>query len=343
MAKHKCPNCGTKYDGNICPNCSAPPPGDVEKKKPWWLIILAALLLLVVLIILAAACSADTTAEDIQKPDMIQGVPVTTFPPEGTETASAAPESTGTLSIPEAEIYNAEGIRVMVTGLNDDLFGTSISITTENNSDKNVVVTTHRLSVNGYMMPVSGLYSDVAAGKKANDILTLVSSELEQSGIDTIRNVEFYLHISQEDSYETMAKSELISLKTSAFGTAEQMPEDSGELVYDSSDVRVICKGLKQDALWDGTVVFYIENNSTQPITVYAENVSVNGYMVDVSLWADLRANTKIVDGMYLMDLDSLSLNDIHGVKNLEFSLRIVNGDDWNEIDKTDPITLTFS
>ncbi len=297
----------------------------MASKKTLWRLAAAA-----VAALLLTACGS--TGDEIKQPSAVQG----------TSSTVSIGGNTAEVTLTETEIYNAGGITVTATKLNRGMFGPSISVTASNDSGRNVVITTQRLSVNGYMLSTSSLYCEVAAGKKANDELSLMSTDLDQAGIETIGEVEFYLNISDSDSYETIAESGLITLKTSASGTFPQSADDSGELVYDKGGIRVVCKGLKQDTVWDGTVVFYVENNTSQPVTVYAENVSVNGYMVDVSLWTDLRAGTKAIDGMYLMDLNSLELTGIDAVESIEFSLRMVNGDDWQEIDTTDPITLNF-
>ena len=86
-----------------------------------------------------------------------------------------------------------------------------------------------------------------------------------------------------------------------------------------------------------------MENNNGQPITVYAENVSVNGFMQDAGLWSDLRDGTMIVDGMSLLDLSDLEIESIDEVKEIEFNLRIINADNWDEIVTTDVLKLTFN
>lgn len=64
--------------------------------------------------------------------------------------------------------------------------------------------------------------------------------------------------------------------------------------------------------------------------------------MQDVGLWSDLRDGTYLVDGMSLIDLSDLALESIDQVENIEFNLRIVNADTWDEIATTDVISLTF-
>ena len=219
--------------------------------------------------------------------------------------------------------------------------GPEIKILVENNSDKNALITTASVSVNGYMMPTASLYAEVAAGKKANETFSIMSSELEQSGVETVAELQFYIQLQDPETLETVDTSELITLTTSA-APFEQPVDDSGDVLYDSNGIKIVCKGLKQDIIWDGTVVFYMENNSGKAVSIYAENVSVNGFMQDVGLWSDLRPNTKLIDGMSMIDLSDIEIESINQIENIEFNLRVVDANTWEDIVTTDAMTLTF-
>lgn len=342
MAKIKCPNCGAKYSGNFCPTCSTPAPEQPQKKKKKW--VLPVVIALVIIIVVACAGGGDET----KQPSNVQGDPGTNSTTDNnTGNENQNNDSNGSnpsvdVTLAETEVYNKDGIVITATKIEDNLFGPTVTFSITNDSSKNIVVTTRSLSVNGYMMEASALYSDVAAGKKANESMILMASELDQAGIETVADIEFYINISDSETYMDIETSDLIKLSTSASGSFEQTVNDSGDVVYDSNGVRVVCQGLKQDVIWDGTVVFFMENNGSQPVTVYAESVSVNGYMVDVSLYSDLRPATRSISGMYILDLTDLGIESIDGIESIEFTLRIVNADNWNEIDTTDPIVLEF-
>lgn len=343
MAKIKCPNCGAKYSGNFCPTCSTPAPEQPQKKKKKW--VLPVVIALVIIIVVACAGGGG---DETKQPSNVQGDPGTNSTVgnntgnESQNNGDSGFNASVDVTLAETEVYNKDGIVITATKIEDDLFGPTVTFSITNDSSKNIVVTTRSLSVNGYMMEASALYSDVAAGKKAKESMILMASELEQAGIDTVADIEFYINISDSETYMDIESSDLIKLSTSASGSFEQAVNDSGDVVYDSNGVRVVCQGLKQDLIWDGTVVFFMENNGTQPVTVYAENVSVNGYMVDVSLYSDLRPATRSVSGMYILDLTDLEIESIDGIESIEFTLRIVNADNWNEIDTTAPIILEF-
>lgn len=298
-------------------------------------------LLLVLVMVMATACS---DSGEVKQPANVNGDSSVT---SGNETTG---DSTGNdsgntadveVTVAETVLYDADGIVVTATGYEDGWMGPEIKVLVENNSTKNVLITTDSVSVNGYMMPYASLYAEVAAGKKSNESLSIMSSELEQSGIETVAEMQFYIKVSDADTWDSIATSDLIALNTSAAGL-EQPVDDSGDVLYDSNGIKIVCKGLKQDVIWDGTIVFYMENNSGKPITVYAENVSVNGFMEDAGLWSDLRDGTRIIDGMSLLDLSDLELESIDEVKNIEFNLRIINSETWDDIVTTDVITLNF-
>lgn len=340
MAKIKCPNCGAKYNGNFCPICSTPAPEQPQKKKKKW--VLPVVIALVIIIVVACAGGGG---DETKQPSNVQGDPGTNSTADnntGNENQNNVSNTSVDVTLAETEVYNKDGVVVTATKIEDDLFGPTVTFSISNDSSKNIVVTTRSLSVNGYMMEASALYSDVAAGKKANETMILMASELDQAGIDTVADIEFYINISDSETYLDIESSDLIKLSTSASGSFEQAVNDSGDVVYDNNGVRVVCQGLKQDLIWDGTVVFFMENTGTQPVTVYAENVSVNGYMVDVSLYSDLRPATRSISGMYILDLTDLEIESIDGIESIEFTLRIINSDNWNEIDTTNPIVLDF-
>ena len=293
-------------------------------------------LLLVFVMVFAAACGGDG---EIKQPANVRG-------DAGGETNSAgtsddAGNSEEAVTIAETVLYEADGIKVTAKSLEDDLLGPEIKLLIENDSGKNILITSDSVSVNSYMMPTAALYAEVAAGKKSNESITLMTAELDQSGIETIANIQFYLQVQDPETWDVVATTELLTLNTSADGY-EQPVDDSGDVVYNDKGFKVVCKGLKQDLVWDGTVVFYMENTSDKSVSIYAENVSVNGFMTEAGLWSDLRPNTKIVDGMSMLDLSDLEVTNIDEIKNIEFSLRIVDASTWEEIATTDAITLNF-
>lgn len=344
MAKVKCPECGKKYEGNFCPNCSAAAPK--EGKKKW---LLPAVIVVAVVFLIAGMGGG----EEIERPASVQGDSSVQNNSDAahndvnggngagdSEAGQAAPAER--VTIVETELYNANGIAVTATAMGSGIFGPEISVTVSNNTERNVVVSTRNLSVNGYMLSTSGLYSEIAANKKAVAAMSFMSSELAEAGIETIADIEFNLAIYDYDTFEDIDNTALIKLSASGAEGFVQPVDDSGDVIYNDHGVRVVCKGLKDDSVWDGCVVFYVENNNDEYVSVYSENVSVNGFMVDESFWSDLRPNTRSVEGMYLWTLENVGIESIDEVKNIEFTLRVID-EEWADIATTDVISLNFN
>ena len=293
-------------------------------------------LLLVFVMVFATACGGDG---EIKQPANVNGD--SSGETNGTGTNNDSGSSDEEVTIAETVLYEADGIKVTAKSLADGLFGTEVKLLIENDSSKNILITSSSVSANGYMMPTAALYAEVAAGKKANESLTLMSSELDQCGIETLAELQFYLQIQDPETWETIKTTDLITLATSATGYTQPV-DDSGDVLYNENGYKIVCKGLKQDIIWDGTVVFYMENNSNKAVSIYAENVSVNGFMQEVGLWSDLRPGTKMIDGMSMIDLSDLEITNIDEIKTIEFNLRIVDAETWEDIVTTDAMTLNF-
>lgn len=118
-------------------------------------------------------------------------------------------------SVPEGiKVYEGNGIRISALGLTDepDWLGRSLYFHVENDTDRDIVVQVREVSVNGFMVDTI-MSSTVAAGKKMVDDLLIMESSLEEAGIQTVENVEFYFHIFDDDTWEAIADTDVIVLE----------------------------------------------------------------------------------------------------------------------------------
>lgn len=77
--------------------------------------------------------------------------------------------------------------------------------------------------------------ADVAAGKKANERMSIYNTSLEEAGIENITDIEFSFHIFLTESWETVTDTDQITIKTSASGNYAQAYDDSGDIIYDNN------------------------------------------------------------------------------------------------------------
>ena len=121
------------------------------------------------------------------------------------DSMDTTPDDTG------LELYNENGIRIVGKTVDENSFwGTAILLYCENTSGQNVGINVENMSINGFMM--TPYYSaDVYDGKKSIDEITILSSELEDNGIESIEEVELKFHLYDLDTYETIADSDAIT------------------------------------------------------------------------------------------------------------------------------------
>lgn len=109
------------------------------------------------------------------------------------------------------ELYNEGGIKIVGKTVDEDSFwGTAILLYVENNSGKNVGISVDNMSINGFMMNplfTSTVYNE----KKAIDDITILSTDLEENGIESVEDVELKFHIYNADSYDTIADTDAIT------------------------------------------------------------------------------------------------------------------------------------
>jgi hypothetical protein len=141
----------------------------------------------------------SATYSDIFATDLI------TIQTSAFESMDTVPDDTGT------ELYNEGGIRIVGRAVDNNAFwGTAILLYIENNSGSNVTVSCDNLSVNGFMM-TPYFSSSVYNGKKAIDDITMMSSELEANGIETVGEVECQFRIFETDTYQTITETSPIT------------------------------------------------------------------------------------------------------------------------------------
>lgn len=245
-------------------------------------------------------------------------------------------------TIAETVLVDESGVKITAKGLESDgTWGANLRLAIENNSGKDLTVQCRNASVNGYMVDTM-MSVDIVDGKKANDELVFMSSDLEVCGISTIADMDFSFHIFTTEGWDTYLDTPQIQLKTSAADTYQYSFDDSGYLAYEGNGVKITIKGLAENhSIFGPSIIAYIENTSDKNITVQTRNVSVNGYMVDATFSSDVMSGKHAVDAITFMSSD-LEKNGITAIENVDLSFHIFDMDSWDGIVDTDIISMAF-
>lgn len=146
---------------------------------------------------------------------------------------------------------------------------------------------------------------------------------------------------SQSSVEETMVSEE--SSESESETVSNESVSIDEQIVFEQDGIKITATGLESDgSIFGEELNFLIENNSEQNITVQARNVSVNGYMVDTSMSADVAIGKKSNTSMTIMG-SSLEECGISAISDIEFSFHIFNPEEWETIVDSEKISLRTS
>ncbi len=244
--------------------------------------------------------------------------------------------------ISETVLVDEAGVKITAKSLSDgSFFGPELRILIENNSGTDLTFQCRNSSVNGYMIDTM-MSADVANGKKANESITFVESELELAGIKDIADMEFSFHIFTTSDWDAYLDTELIQVKTSLADTYEYLFDDSGDIACETNGVKVIIKGLSEDdSIFGPSIVVYIENNGSKNATIQVRGVSINGFMVDAMFSCDVDVGKHAVDTITFMSSE-LEENEIEKIEDVELSFHIFDADTGGTLTDTEPLQIIF-
>ena len=137
------------------------------------------------------------------------------------------------------------------------------------------------------------------------------------------------------------------SAETSYAGASEAEQETQDvtlveTVLFDQDGIRITATGLSADSLFGPELNLLVENDSVQNIVVQPNYCMVNGYMMDGLLSADVAAGKKANDTLDFLS-NVLARCGIETITDIELDLVISDGDSWQTLYETGPVTLQTS
>lgn len=284
---------------------------------------------LLALLLLLTGCSR-------RKPDstVTTAAPLKTLPTLGETTL---PETTAGASLEKQVIYDAGGIVITVTGLQEDWMGTKVNLLVENSTDRNIALSGDVFAVNGVTVP-GYLYAEAAAGMKTNDSLELYSDALETANITRIATIRTGdARIVDTDSFDILARVNM-DLVTDVGPGYQQGIDDSGEELFEEEDITVIAQVISEE-LYGKTVRLLVKNDTDKDIIVEAENISVNGFTLDAWLYEKILADTVRYCALDLFS-GGLEENGIAEIEKVTFQVKVLNAQNLDTILKSEQLEV---
>ena len=187
------------YDGNNSP----------KKKSPIKIILIAVIAVVVGGGVISSMSNNDT----------VNNVPVTARNDKvSSEKKASVQESEKSQIVSNTEeisniIYDKDGIKITYKGLEKEFISTSLKFLIENANSEKYTIQTTDITIDDYTMGTI-MSASVSPGKKTNDTITLLDSDLKDNGLsaDTISEAEMDITIWSESDILDHQK-ETISFK----------------------------------------------------------------------------------------------------------------------------------
>lgn len=254
--------------------------------------------------------------------------------------ATSSTKASEEVTIDEQVLIDHDGIKVTATGYKvDKIWGDSVNLLIENNTDKNLTFGCNALIVNDFM--ITDLFAEtVAAGKKANENLSLSNSGLKAAGIENVGKIEVDFRIYDSDTFNEVVKSEMVTIKTSAFDDMDTSVDDSGTELYNAGGIRIVGKAVDEDDFWGTAILLYCENNSGRNVGINVDDMSINGFMMDPLFSSTVYDGKRAFDDITIMSSD-LEKNGITELDTVELKFHIYDSNTYSTI--TDSETISFN
>lgn len=114
--------------------------------------------------------------------------------------------------------------------------------------------------------------------------------------------------------------------------------EERKNTLYNENGIKIMYKGISEKYSRK-MIKLFIENNSSNNITVQVRDFSINGYMINPIFSSDVATGKKINDDIDIFESD-LEDNGIDEIKTIEFKIHYFNSDSWSDDIDSDVIKI---
>ena len=248
-------------------------------------------------------------------------------------------------TIEETVLYDAKDVKITAKSLtlDDSYYAATIDITIENNSNKDLNISTTSVYVNGYQID-GWLYANISAGKKSNESLIFYEQDFERCGITTIADIELAFDAYDADTFDDYFETDLVKIETSAADGFEYEYDIDGTVIYDDNDVQILVYDFvpaDPDNYKDAELQIYFYNGSDEKLYLSTDDTSVNGYMFFLysSCHLDPGKHAIIPITVYNYELEE---NNIDEITDIELSFELRNYESYETIAEIGPVKITF-
>lgn len=198
----------------------------------------------------------------------------------------------------------------------------------KNERKADVYLTAKYVMADGFVLPNTGLFMECSAGSTCLDTLYLDGENLQDAGISQVREISFVL-VCVSDSQTVLFETDPITVTRDI--PEPKPPEFDAPVLLDADGLRILdlsyLPNPDHPGYENGWLLFYMENNTGELLTVSSLGSSAGGQAVDLFLWSNLPAHSKAVVRVDLLALEKLTFTTPSELGDLEMTLEFRNPD----------------
>ena len=228
-------------------------------------------------------------------------------------------------------IVESEDIYFAIKSVRTDAaLGYTWKVYVENRTDRNLMFSFEKVSVNGVMC--DPFWAEVVnSGKKGNCEITWMRDSLQKRQIEEVTQVDFTLNIYNDDDY---TEAPLMHDPFTVYPLGEDKasetvrePAKTDQVLVDNDSCSVIVTAFEPDNSWGFAMQVYLVNKTDKDLVFSADDASINGIMCD-PFWADIVVSGKRSFSTVLWDKSALDENEIEKVEQISLPMIIYADDD---------------
>lgn len=263
-------------------------------------------------------------------------------PAEAAEDAGASDSpAPAEINLSETVLFDGQNVKITATGIRSGGWaGPELLLAFENNTDQDLAFTCEDLYINGCKTG-RGLYTEVAAGGKADDSMAIYDVDLAAYGIDVIAEITLSFHVS-DAQWDVYCLTDLITVRTDAAETYDFTYESGGEVLYEGKGFRIVSLGrADEDSYWGPATLLYFENNTKRTVTFQTRDASTGGHRLDAVLSTTLRPGMRAIDDLSV-DKGELAQYGIGEIGTLALRFMVFDDETGDELLATNEIEFAF-
>ncbi len=299
---------------------------------------LLALLLALAMLMCLAACGES------EKPKDDTAATTTTTTTEAATTTTTKPQEEEFV-FEEVTVLDDENCVIRITEIDEDNdWGYTLKAYFENKSDVDYMFSVDAATVNG--VSVDPFFAvEVAAGKKAKEDISFGDVLPEGVDIGEYTDIALTFSVYDPEDWEADAVAEVTAhvypLGKDKATVYTREAQETDQVLVDSDLFTMIAIGTEEDELWGYTTDIYLVNKSDKDLMLSVDEASLNDFMVE-PFYATVLTVGSCAFGEITWLYGTLEENDFDTVESIEFTLSVMDSNDW----LGDPLaeeTVTFT